>query len=380
MSDPRRTRRSEPSVRSIDLPRQHRALRTALMRAFEGVLASSRFILGPETQALEREVATVCGAKHGIGVNSGTDALVLALRALGLGPGDEVIVPDYTFIATASAVLLAGATPVLTDVAEDTLTLDPALVEKALTRRTRALVPVHLYGQSADLDALLGLARRRGLAVVEDACQAIGAAGRSGPVGARGDAGALSFFPTKNLGGLGDGGMVVTNRDDLAARVRRLRDHGSDKKYLHEELGYNSRLDELQSAALRVKLPYLQRWNARRRAIAARFTAGLAGLPVRPLAVRDGAVHVYHQYTVRAERRDELKAYLAERGIETAVHYPLPLHRQPALSRLPSARQKFPVSERAAQEVLCLPVAPEVTDRGVDKVVRAIRAFYEGKV
>jgi dTDP-4-amino-4,6-dideoxygalactose transaminase len=370
-----RSRQSSKPVKFLNLPAQQRALKTRLSAAVNRVIASSRFILGPEVAALEREVAAVCGAKFGVGVNSGTDALLLALRALGIGPGDEVLVPDFTFVATASAVLLAGATPVLVDVEPGTLTLDPALAAKAVTRRTRAVIPVHLYGQAADMRALLALAHRRKLAVIEDACQSIGAKWHGHPLGALGDAGALSFFPTKNLGGLGDGGMLVTNRPDVEARVRRLRDHGSHQKYLHEELGYNSRLDEIQAAALRVKLPWLAHWNARRRSLAARYTAGLAGLSVTAPAVRPQAEHVYHQYALLSARRDELRGFLEVRGIETAIHYPLPLHRQPLLARLPSARRPFPVSERAAQQVLCLPIAPETTDREADTVIAAIKDF-----
>jgi len=362
-------------VKFLNLPRQHQALKKPLMAALARVLDGAHFILGPETQAVEREVAAVCGARFGIGVNSGTDALLLALRALNIGAGDEVIVPDYTFIATATAVLLAGATPVLADIEPDYFTLDPRQVEKLITRRTRAILPVHLYGQPANLTALLALARRHKLAVVEDACQSLGATWKGRPVGALGDAGALSFFPTKNLGGLGDGGLVVTNRADLNARVRRLRDHGSDKKYFHEEVGYNSRLDELQSAALRVKLPHLAAWNERRRMLAAQYAAGLAGTGVQTPQVRPGATHVFHQYALLAPQRDALREFLAARGIETAVHYPLPLHRQPALAHLPSARKKFPVSEQVARTVLCLPIAPECTPAEVRQVVRAIKEF-----
>lgn len=367
--------RKQTGVPFLQLAAQNRKLKKPLLAAIGRVLDGSRFIMGPETQALEREAAEVCGAKFGVGVNSGTDALLLALRALDIGPGDEVIVPDFTFIATASAVLLAGATPVLVDIEPDTFTLDPAQADKAVTRRTKAIIPVHLYGQAADMTALLALARRHNLAVVEDACQSLGATWKGKPLGALGDAGAVSFFPTKNLGALGDGGLVVTNRAALHARLRRLRDHGSDKKYLHEEVGYNSRLDDIQAAALRVKLPYLAGWNERRRELAARYAAGLAGTGVRTPAVRRGATHVYHQYALQVPRRDALQAFLAERGIGTAVHYPLPLHRQPALARLASARKKFPVSERVARSVLCLPIAPETTDRDADAVIRAVREF-----
>jgi dTDP-4-amino-4,6-dideoxygalactose transaminase len=302
--------------------------------------------------------------------------LVLALRALNIGPGDEVIVPDFTFMATASAVMLAGATPVLADVDPATYTLTPEGVERNLTRRTRAIVPVHLYGQAADMTALLALARKHHLAVVEDACQALGATWEGKPVGALGDAGCLSFFPTKNLGGVGDGGMVVTNRPDLAARVKRLRNHGCEEKYRHLELGYNSRLDEVQSAILRVKLPFLKRWNQQRRALAAVYTRTLDGAQVRVPAVRPGAVPVYHQFAIQAERRDELAAHLKQAGVETAVHYPLALHQQPLFAHLPSVRRAFPVAAGLAQRILCLPITPETSLTQARRVAQAINGFY----
>lgn len=363
-------------VKFINLTAQHRALKQPLLRAMTRVLESSRFILGPETRALEQDIAKLCAAREAVGVNSGTDALVLVLRGLGIGPGDEVLVPDYTFVATASAVLLAGAKPVLVDVEPHTLTLDPEQAARRITRRTRALIPVHLYGQPADMTALLALAKKHGLAVIEDAAQSLGAAWQGRPVGALGAAGCFSFFPTKNLGGLGDGGMVVTNDQRLAQRLRRLRDHGAEEKYLHLELGYNSRLDDIHAAALRVKLQYLRRWNERRRAIAAQYSAALAGLgPVIPL-VRPEAVHVFHQYVIRMPKREALRKYLSGRGIETALHYPLPLHRQPMLMKLGLAKGGFPVSEQAAREVLCLPIVPETTDREVKRVTAAIQEYF----
>jgi len=367
------------TVQFLDLPAQHRALKRPLLAAIGRVLDGAQFILGPETTALEAEIAALCQARHGLGVNSGTDALVLALRALDLGPGDEVIVPDFTFIATASAVVLAGAVPVLADIEPDTFTLDPAEVEKKITPRTKAVIPVHLYGHPADLTSLEQVAHRHRLALIEDAAQALGARWQGRSVGAWGMAGCLSFFPTKNLGGLGDGGMVVTNDERLAARVRRLRQHGADRKYFHDEIGCNSRLDEIQAAALRVKLRHLARWNERRRSLAALYTRGLERLEIGLPRTRRGAEPVFHQYSVRVPAREALQSHLAERGIRTAVHYPLPLHRQPALAGLPSAQDGFPVSERAAQEVLCLPVAPEVSPAQARAVVAAIADFFRGR-
>ncbi|NTV51496.1 MAG: DegT/DnrJ/EryC1/StrS family aminotransferase [Candidatus Firestonebacteria bacterium] len=370
---------ASPQVPFINLPAQHRKLQAHILAALERTLAGAHFILGPETQALEKEIAGLCGARFGLGLNSGTDALLLSLRALEVGPGDEVIVPDFTFMATASAVMLAGATPVLADVDPVTYTLSPAAVKKCLTRRTRAIVPVHLYGQAADMTRLLALARTHRLAVVEDACQALGATWQGKPVGALGDAGCLSFFPTKNLGGIGDGGMVVTNRPELAARVKRLRNHGSEEKYRHLELGYNSRLDEVQSAVLRVKLPQLKRWNQQRRNLAGLYARALDASKLVLPAVRAGAGHVYHQYAVQTDLRDALAVHLKSRGVETAVHYPLALHQQPIFARLPSARRLFPVAEKLARRVLCLPITPETSPGQARRVAREINAFFDHK-
>lgn len=372
-----RARRLRPApVRYINLAAQHKPLKTALMKALGRVLEDGHFILGPETQALEREVAAFCGAQFALGVNSGTDALVLALRALDIGPGHEVIVPDFTFIATASAVLLAGATPVLADVEPGTLTLDPKQVEAKITPRTRAPIPVHLYGQAADMTRLLELAKARNLAVVEDTAQAIGATWQGKPVGSLADVGCLSFYPTKNLGGLGDGGMLLANRPELASRLKRLRDHGSDRKYIHEELGLNSRLDELQSAALRIKLKRLAAWNRRRQAVARQYLAAWKGLPLGLPHARPGAEHVYHQFTIQTPRRDDLQRHLTDLGISTGVHYPLPLHCQPLLANLPSAKDAFPVSEKAAAEILCLPVSAELTNAEVKRVILGVKRFF----
>ncbi len=362
-------------VNFLDLPAQHKALKKSLLQAMGRVLESSRFILGPEVEALESEVAGYCGARYGIGVNSGTDALVLALKAMDIGAGDEVIIPDFSFIATATAVLLAGATPVLADIEPDTFNLDPKQVSRLITKKTRAIIPVHLYGQPADMTSLLKLARQAKLAVIEDAAQAIGARWRGRPVGALGNMGCLSFFPTKNLGALGDAGMVLTNNARLAARLRRLRQHGADKKYYHTELGFNSRLDEIQAAALRIKLNYLSAWNERRQSLALAYDRGLRETGVAVPSVRPGVEHVYHQYVLQTPRREALRDYLAKQGIRTSIHYSIPLHRQPVLARFPSARRKFPVSEQAAAQVLCLPIVPEISDAQIRTVIAGIRGF-----
>jgi dTDP-4-amino-4,6-dideoxygalactose transaminase len=360
------------SIPQIDLKRQHEALRAELMEAAARVLDSCRFVLGPEGQALERELAALCGARHGVGTGSGTDALLLALKAVGVVPGDEVITSAFSFVASGTTAVMAGATPVFVDVDPATYNLDPRQVERAITPRTRAVVPVHLYGQPAAMDAICDLARARGLAVVADAAQAVGASYAGRPVAAWGDVSILSFYPTKNLGGCGDGGMVLTTRDDVAERVRLLRDHGALRRYTHVELGGCSRLDEMQAALLRVKLERLPQWNERRRAIAAHYSAALAGLPLGLPVERPPAHHIYHQYTVRSAKREALAAALAARGVGTSIHYPSTIPAQPVFSR-PNADREFPAATQAAAEVLCLPCFPELTDLEVTEVVEAVK-------
>ncbi|HSB40639.1 MAG TPA: DegT/DnrJ/EryC1/StrS family aminotransferase [Methylomirabilota bacterium] len=359
-------------IPQIDLRRQHQALRDELVEAAARVLDSCRFILGPEGGALEGELAALCGARHGVGTGSGTDALVLALKAVGVRPGDEVITSAFSFVASATTIVMAGATPVFVDVEPGTLNLDPERVERAITPRTRAVVPVYLYGQMAAVDVLADLARARGLAIVADAAQAVGASYAGRPVAAWSDATTLSFYPTKNLGACGDGGMVLTTRDDVAERVRLLRDHGSSHKYTHVELGACSRLDELQAALLRVKLKRLPEWNDRRRAIAGRYSAALAALPLTLPVERPPARHVYHQYTVRSAKREALAAALGGLGVGTTIHYPSTIPAQPLFSR-PNADREFPVATRAAAEVLGLPCFPELSDPEVDQVVDAVK-------
>ena len=359
-------------IPQVDLARQHAALRDELLAAVARVLGTSRFILGPEGQAFEAELAALSGARHGIGVNSGTDALLLALRAVGVGPGDEVITSAFSFVASASTVVLIGAMPVFVDVDAETYNIDPARLEAAITPRTRAIVPVHLYGHPAAMDEIDAIARRRGLAVVADAAQAVGAAYGGEPIAAWGDVSCLSFYPTKNLGACGDGGMILTTRDDIAERVRRLRDHGATRKYLHVELGYSSRLDELQAALLRVKLAHLPRWNEARRQLAARYADGLRGLDLALPVERPPAHHVYHQFAVRTAKRDALAAALAGAGVGTSVHYPTIIPCQPLFSH-PDAERRFPHAAQAAAEVLCLPCFPEITDEEVAAVMACVR-------
>jgi dTDP-4-amino-4,6-dideoxygalactose transaminase len=358
----------------IDLHRQHAVLRGELLGAMARVLDSGQFVLGGEGRALEEELAVTCGVRHAVGVASGTDALRLALAAVGVGPGDEVLTPAFSFVASASTIVMAGATPVFVDIDRETYTLDVAAAERAVTPRTRAIIPVHLYGHPAPMDVVAALARRHGLAVVEDAAQAIGATWGGRPVGAWGDVACVSFYPTKNIGACGDGGMVLTDRADVAERVRRLRHHGDGGRYRHVELGYSSRLDELQAAVLRVKWTRLREWTERRRRIAARYRDRLAGLPLSLPVERPEARHVYHLFTVRHAQRDAFAKVLADLGVETAVHYPLAVPNQPLFG---GDERGFPEAWRAAREVLSLPCFAELTDEEVDAVAAAVRQACE---
>ncbi len=359
----------------LDLRRQHAALKGELLAAAERVLDSSHFVLGDEGKALEAELAQLCGARHAVGVGSGTDALRLALTALGVSRGDEVLTPAFSFVASATTIAMAGATPVFVDVDLDTLTMDPEAAARALTPRTKVVMPVHLYGHPAAIDRLAAFARARGLALLEDDAQAIGATWGDRPLGGWGDAACLSFYPTKNLGAGGDAGMVVTTRDDVAERVRRLRHHGDTGRYHHVELGYCTRLDEVQAAWLRVKLRRLGEWTERRRQIAARYHTGLTGLPLKLPVERPGARHVYHLFTVRHAQRDALAKHLADAGVGTAVHYPRAVPDQPLFAA--DGERRWPEAYRAAREVLSLPCYPEMTDGEVEGVVEAVRRACE---
>ena len=357
-----------------DLAPQVEALWEDLNRAFQRTLRSSCYILGPEVCAFEEEVARRLGVKHAVGCNSGTDALVIALRALGVGPGDEVITTPFTFFATAEAISQVGATPVFTDVQEESMNLDPALVEGAVTPRTRAILPVHLYGRPCDMGEILDIARRRGLEVVEDCAQSFGARYRGRPTGTLGRVGCFSFFPSKNLGAFGDAGLLATQDDALADLARALRVHGGRKKYHNEMLGYNSRLDELQAAMLRVKLPHLDAWNEGRRRVAQTYRRLLEPHPgILAPAVVEG--HVFHQYTVRVPGcdRDRIKVRLAAEGVETMVYYPVPCHRLEAYAQS-HARVTCPRAERLCAEVLSLPIWPEMAEADQAAVVRALAA------
>lgn len=346
------------------------AVRDAIAR----VVQSGWYVLGPEVSAFEAEFAAASGAAHAIGVGTGTDAIALILKALDIGPGDEVITTPLSAAYTALAVIMAGARPVFADIDPSRHTLSPAAVEAAITPRTRAILPVHLYGQAADMRALSAIASRHGLALVEDACQAHLATSEGQPVGTIGIAGAFSFYPTKNLGCLGDGGAIVTSDTALADRLRRLRNGGQTNRYHHAEAGMNSRLDEMQAAILRARLPYLGGWTARRRELAARYRAGLAAAPVAVPAEYD-AGHVYHLFVVRTPVRARLQEHLSAQGIETLVHYPVPIPRQPALAA--QAPADCPEGQRACDEVLSLPLHPGLGTADLDAVVASVCAFNE---
>ncbi len=343
----------------LDLTEQYRTLKNEIDRAVMDVFEGGHYINGPNVKALEEEIAAYIGTEYAVGLNSGTDALHLALRALDIGAGDEVITTPFTFVATTEAIGIVGAKPVFIDIHPGTFNIDPALIEAAITPRTKAILPVHLYGHPAPMYDILAIAKVHGLAVIEDCAQAIGASIDGKRVGSFGDVGAFSFFPSKNLGAYGDGGMVTTNRKDLADRMRSLRAHGGRVKYHHEELGVNSRLDEVQAAILRVKLPHLGNWIARRRENAAWYGQNLAGLVQTP-SETPGTLHVYHQYTVRVENRDRLQKALNDAGIQTMVYYPVPLHLQEVHANLGLREGDFPHSEKAAREVLSLPMFPEL--------------------
>jgi len=370
----------------LDLKRQYQSIKSEIDGAIARVIESGQFILGPEVEAFEREIAQYLGAQHAIGVASGTDALWLALKAANVGPGDSVIVPSFTFFATAGAVCNVGATPVFADIDPKTFNINPHFVRDLLEanaqlqERAKAIIPVHLYGQPAEMDEILKIAQHYNLTVIEDAAQAIGARYKDHTVGTLGHLGCFSFFPTKNLGAYGDGGLVVTNDDTLAERVRLLRVHGSKPKYYHHAVGTNSRLDALQAAILRVKLAHLDGWTRARQQIAAQYDQDLS--QVEGLTVPHKApdrTHIYHQYTIRVSggRRDALQRFLKEQGIGTEVYYPLPLHLQSCFQHLGYKPGDLPQSERATQEVLSLPIFPELERDELDIVVNTIKDFYK---
>lgn len=359
----------------LDIKRQHEELKAGIIEAISRVIDDAAFSGGPYVEEFEREFAHFCEAGFSAGVGSGTDALHLAVRALGVGPGDEVIVPANTFIATAWGASHAGATPVFVDCHPETWTIDPSRIEERITGRTRAISAVHLYGQPFDVDAVRAIARRHGLFLIEDCAQAVGAKYRGKRVGGLGDAGCFSFYPGKNLGACGEAGGVTTNSAEVDARVRSLRSHGSPVKYYHDEVGYNMRMDGIHGAVLSLKLKYIDRWNEKRRQIALRYLEGIKSTAIRTQSVPDWAGHVYHLFVVVTDERDRLKEHLESSGISPGIHYPVPCHLQKAYAHLGYGKGDFPNAEALSKGCLSLPLFPEMTDEEVEHVIEAVNGF-----
>jgi dTDP-4-amino-4,6-dideoxygalactose transaminase len=373
VTDSQTTKTSLEPIPPLDLKAQWLSIKSEISAAINAVVESQHFILGPQVQALEEEVAKYCGTRFAVGVASGTDALLLALHAAGVGPGDEVLLPAFSFIATADCVSLLGAVPVFVDIDPSTFAIDAAQLETKITPRTRAIIPVHLYGHPADMDSINSVAQHHNLRVIEDNAQAIGAKYKDRKTGGLGDYGCISFFPSKNLGGYGDGGMIVTNSEASSTHLRVLRNHGSAKKYYATEQGWNSRLDEIQAAVLRVKLRHLDNWVVARRKNANLYTQLLKAAPgvVTPVEA-PWAEHVYHQYTIRVIDRDRVQSALTEQNIGSTVYYPTPMHLQPVFANLNYIEGDLPQAEKAAKEVLSLPIYAELSSQQIHRVIAAI--------
>jgi dTDP-4-amino-4,6-dideoxygalactose transaminase len=367
------------AVPLIDITRQYEPIRTQVDKAVKRVVDHGRFILGPEVGKFEGEMASYCGVGHALGVASGTDALLLALRACGVGPGDEVITSAFSFFASAGVISRLGGRPVFVDIDPDSYNIDPNLMEGAITERTKAIMPIHLFGQCADMDPILAIARKHGIKVVEDAAQAIGSKYRDRMAGSLGDIGCFSFFPTKNLGCAGDGGMIVTDDDEIAEMVRILRTHGGKNDYIHEIIGYNSRLDTIQAALLSVKLPRLAGWTEARRRNAAAYDKAFVELPLKTPAAKEWAYHIYNQYTLAIDKRDEFLAWLRERRIGHKIYYPIPFHMQRCFDDLGYSKGDLPASEKAAASVVSIPIFGEMTDDERDEVIDAVRGFFSSR-
>jgi dTDP-4-amino-4,6-dideoxygalactose transaminase len=360
----------------VNLKKQYAPLKDEILAGISHVFDGMQLFLGENVQALEKEFSQYCGTTYGIGVSDGTSALEIILRAMEIGPGAEIITVSHTFIATVEAILLVGATPVFVDVDPHTYLMDISHIESKITPRTKAILPVHLYGQTVDMDPLRAIASRHGLRLIEDACQAHGAIYKDRRAGNLGDAAAFSFYYSKNLGAYGEGGFITTNDPELARRIRMIRDHGSERRYYHDLLGINGRLDEIQAVVLRVKLPHLEEWNELRRSHAALYNQLLVNTPaVTPVKCPDNR-HVYHLYVIRGPKRDELQAYLKSQGIFTGIHYPVPVHLQPSMESLGYKPGDLPVSERVVTEILSLPMHAELTDEEINAVAGAIKNFY----
>lgn len=364
------------NVPFLNLAAQYESLKSELLPVVEKTLAAGHYVLGPNVSAFEQEMAAYTGTKFGVGVNSGSDALTLALRALDIGAGDEVITTPFTYIAPAESVHHVGAKIVFADIDPRTFNINPDEIAKKITPRTKAIIPVHLFGQAAPMKEILALTKPRGIHVIEDCAQAIGATYEGQPVGSFGAMGCFSFYPTKNLGADGDGGMVVTHDEAIAKKLKMLRVHGIERRYFHDLHGYNSRLDELQAAILRVKLPHLKRWNARRAEIAHYYTQALARLPLEFPVTAKGNNHVFHVYALLTERRDALQKFLADRGVPTIIYYPQPLHLQKIYEKFGFEVGDYPVAEKISKLILPMPMYPELTKEHLDHVVASILGFF----
>lgn len=365
------------SVQFFDMKLQNSRIRSEIDEAIRKVVDSAHFILGQNVSELERETAAYHGAKYAVGVASGTDALHLALKAAGVKEGDEVITTPFTFVATAEVINYIKAKAVFVDIDSDTFNIDPDEIRKKVTKRTKAIIPVHLYGQPADMDPIMDIAQRNGIKVIEDSCQSIGAKYKGRPVSTIGDAGCISFFPTKNLGGFGDGGMVITNNEEIYETIKVLRGHGSRVTYHYETIGYNSRLDEIQAAVLRVKLKYLESWMEARRMNAALYNKLLDGLRLSTPKEPENIKHVYNQYTIKIENRNELQQHLKDKGIGAMIYYPLCLHLQKAFEGLKYKKGSIPRAEKIQGQVLSLPIYPELTEQQINEVASAIKDYFK---
>lgn len=363
-------------IPAFDLTRQYKAIANELLPLLEQTFSKGQFILGENVEIFEKEIANYCDVKYAVGVASGTDALLISLESLDIKEGDEVITTPFTFFATSEVISLLKAKPVFVDIDPDTYNIDPNKIEDAITSKTKAIIPVHLFGQMAEMDDISYIAEKYDLYIVEDACQAIGALYKGKKAGSIGNTGCFSFFPTKNLGGYGDGGLIATNDEVIYQKAKLLRVHGSAQKYYHEMIGHNSRLDEIQAVILRVKLKYLDTWIERRREIAKIYSENLKELDIKVPEEKPYLKHVFHQYTIRVRKRDELQKYLYSKGIGTAIYYPLPLHLQKCYEDLGYKKGDFPEAEKASEEVLSLPMWPEMTDDEVYYVIDTIKEFY----
>lgn len=359
----------------LDLKAQYATIREKVLEQIDEVLDSQRCIGGPKVEELEKQVAALCGCKYAVGVSSGTDALLDSLMSLGIGPGDEVVTSPFTFFATAGCIARVGAKPIFVDILPDTFNIDPSQIEDAITKRTKAIMPIHLYGQMADMDPIMQIAGQSSLAVIEDAAQAISSTYKGNPAGSMGTCGCFSFFPSKNLGGIGDGGMIVTNDEDYYHQFFIMRNHGAEPKYYHKFVGGNFRLDPIQAAALLVKLPYLDQWSKGRRKNAAYYNRKFEGTEVITPVIQDDCVSIYNQYVIRVSRRDEVIAHLREKNIGCEIYYPVPLHMQECFAYLGKGQGDFPQAEKAAKEVLALPIYPELSDEMKDYVADSVIEF-----